>query len=1090
MRAEKRNCFVLSRSRLVAVIVSCCAAAIGLSFLAAGAPASATTGQASARRPAAPTAPRLAASRFATLRQRQLAALRQHSGSITGVVAGADGRQLTGACVTAIGSSRSITTSTGPTGNFDITGLAAGSYLLEYRDCASPASYLTRWSGGTAWQLSATRVQVAADQVSHVPTMRLRPTHPAALLPDRAAWRRMLANADRPLSAAAAATKGKITGVVTGKGRPLAGICVEVLPTQSGFGYGATTGKKGAYTIGNVAPGRYYVIFEPMFQCPDRANWAEQNYRGHNEPFFVPGNVVKVSGGKTTSGINASLIRGGQISGTVTTRSGRGLPGICVQLNGQFGQDFLGAEFATGRGGGYVLHGLLPGRYSLNFSTGCGNNGNYAPAFPAPVKIAPAEYRTVSVRLSVGAILTGTVRFGSNSGPALSGICVQASNSSGSITASAATGADGSYSLNSLGTGVYSVTFTPGCNNIGNYVQVTKYTHAIEGKVTSGVDAVLQQGAEITGKVTNSSGTGLGGMCIEMAGPGSPNIPDATNPDGSYLINEMAAGTYELGFAPGCDNSGNYAPYFYDNQDDPSLASPIPVAAASVHVINAQMQAGGEVAGTVTNAGGRKLTGVCVGAATPFDAEIGDVFARIVFSQNGRYQLTGLEPGQYYISFGCGAASGRYASQWFPDAPSIGTAQLVSVVADQTSGIGGVLQPGGRISGVVTGNSGRPLASVCVQLFNAKTGASVTSPLFGPTTNSAGAYQVSGLPAGSYDVEFYPCLSNSRYASQWYRGQAVQTAATPVKVRAGATTVGVNARLTIGGSISGRVAGADGKPLDNICVSAYNPYNGLFASGTTGKAGTYLMLGVSTGSYTVEFGPCFNQNLVIAFAHTKVVAPMATTGVNATLLRGGSVAGVITTAGATPVPVANECAEVVSANPNNPGGLGVSALGGKYLATGIAPGSYTVYFGDPACGLGPPNLVPDWYDNQLSQASAQTITVTAGQTTAGIDAALPTTGEITGTVSHGPSGAPVSGACVTAYPTAAGSAPIVAVSRDGSYSLIDLQPGGYRVEFSSGCGATGYRAQWWRDTGSASKATVITVPAAQVVSDIDATLGR
>jgi hypothetical protein len=1026
--------------------------------------------------------------RLAELRAREFAA-RQRTGSIMGTVLGAGGQPLAGACVTAIGPSRDVTTGTGPDGQFDITGLAAGSYQLEYRDCAAPARYLTRWSGGTAWQRTAAHVRVSVAEVSHVPAMTLRPANPATMLPDPASWRRMLANANRTLTAAAAAKAGKITGVVTGRGKRLHGICVEVLPTGTGIGYGTTTGPNGAYTIDDIAPGRYYVIFEPMFFCVDQGNWAEQNYRGHNEPFSGTGNVVKVSGGKTTSGINASLIKGGQISGAATTRSGRGLPGICVQVNTQFGQNFLGAESPTGNGGGYALHGLIPGTYSLNFSTGCGNNGNYAPAFPAPVRIAHAEHRTVSVRLFAGAILTGTVRFGSKSGPVLSGICVQASNSSGSITSFAATGANGSYRVNSLGTGVYSVTFAPGCSNIGNYVQVTKYTHAIEGKVTSGVDAVLQQGAEIIGKVTNSSGTGLGGMCIELAGPGSPNIPDATNPDGSYLVNEMAAGSYELGFSPGCGNSGNYAPYFYDNQDDPSLASQIPVAAASVHVINAQMQVGGEVAGTVTNAGGRKLTGVCVGIATPFLGQIGFIFTQIVFSQNGRFQFTGLEPGQYYVSFGCGNDSGRYAGQWFPGVLSNATARLVSVAAGQTSGISAVLRQGGTISGVVTSTSGKPLASICVQVVT-KNGASVNPGVLGPGTDARGAYQISGLPAGSYDVEFDPCLYNSRYTAQWYPGKAVQASATLVKIRAGATTAGINARLTVGGSISGRVTGADGKTLDNICVLAYDPYNGLFASGATGKAGTYLILGVSTGSYTVEFSPCFNQNLVTALTQTKVVAPRATTGVNATLLRGGSVSGVITTAGATQVPVANECAEVVSANPNNAGGLGVSAPGGEYLATGIAPGTYTVYFGDPACGLGPPNLVPDWYDNQPSQASAATITVTAGQTTTGIDAALPTTGEITGTVSHGPADAPVSGACVTAYPTAAGSVPIVAVSRDGSYSLIDLQPGGYRVEFTSGCGATGYRAQWWRHAGSASKATVITVPATQVVSGIDATLAR
>lgn len=44
---------------------------------------------------------------------------------------------------------------------------------------------------------------------------------------------------------------------------------------------------------------------------------------------------------------------------------------------------------------------------------------------------------------------------------------------------------------------------------------------------------------------------------------------------------------------------------------------------------------------------------------------------------------------------------------------------------------------------------------------------------------------------------------------------------------------------------------------------------------------------------------------------------------------------------------------------------------------------------------------------------------------------------------------------MTAYPTAAGSVPVVGVSRGRGDSLV-LQPGRYRVEFSAGCGATGY----------------------------------
>ncbi len=101
-------------------------------------------------------------------------------------------------------------------------------------------------------------------------------------------------------------------------------------------------------------------------------------------------------------------------------------------------------------------------------------------------------------------------------------------------------------------------------------------------------------------------------------------------------------------------------------------------------------------------------------------------------------------------------------------------------------------------------------------------------------------------------------------------------------------------------------------------------------------------------------------------------------------------------------------------------------------------------------------------------------------------------GGITGTVT-GPADAPVGGECVTATPAGRGFAgslpPEVAVTRPvGSYSLTALQPGGYKVKFTAGCGDTGFQAQWWKDAGSAGAATVITVGAGVTVAGIGAAL--
>ncbi|MGH3399829.1 MAG: carboxypeptidase-like regulatory domain-containing protein, partial [Streptosporangiaceae bacterium] len=75
-------------------------------------------------------------------------------------------------------------------------------------------------------------------------------------------------------------------------------------------------------------------------------------------------------------------------------------------------------------------------------------------------------------------------------------------------------------------------------------------------------------------------------------------------------------------------------------------------------------------------------------------------------------------------------------------------------------------------------------------------------------------------------------------------------------------------------------------------------------------------------------------------------------------------------------------------------------------------------------------------------------------------------------------------------PQAAGRAASFTVTGAGRYSLIGLAPGRYRVRFSSGCGASGYATQWWKDAGSAARATIVTVRASGISSGINAALRR
>ena len=142
------------------------------------------------------------------------------------------------------------------------------------------------------------------------------------------------------------------------------------------------------------------------------------------------------------------------------------------------------------------------------------------------------------------------------------------------------------------------------------------------------------------------------------------------------------------------------------------------------------------------------------------------------------------------------------------------------------------------------------------------------------------------------------------------------------------------------------------------------------------------------------------------------------------------------------------------------------------------------------------NLAPRWYNNQPTASTATEVTVKVATNTIGIDASLALDGGISGTVADA-SHAPVAGECVTAVPVNPEPDPlsgqtqgnaIAVTARDGSYALVDLPPGQYKVRFSTGCGDSGFTTQWWDNASSAQTATAITVSATATVTGISAAL--
>lgn len=359
---------------------------------------------------------------------------------------------------------------------------------------------------------------------------------------------------------------------------------------------------------------------------------------------------MRVAAGRTTRGIDAALKPGGEIEGTVRSKSGKTLSGICVsvQPTGKPVPPFepFGGFAESGRSGSYAVHALFPSKYLVQFMLGCGNGGNYARQWwrnsatqsrATPIRITDGlVVRHVDAALPPGATVSGVVRAGDSTGKRLRGICVFAQSRTGPF-ASAITAKNGSYRLVGMTTGNYQVLFTR-CSNLGNYLPLTRSVRVRTGQIITGFDAFLQPGAIVSGTVTGARGLPVGGICVQVQGPQYRFAGSTTHANGTYSINALPSGSYTVQFSGGCGNAGSYAPQFYKGQTNSAAADPVPLIAGQTTAgIDATMQPGGTITGVVTDNAGHKLSGVCVDLASQAQLRTGPVFflGYVTFTSRG-----------------------------------------------------------------------------------------------------------------------------------------------------------------------------------------------------------------------------------------------------------------------------------------------------------------------------------------------------------------------------------------------------------------------------------------------------------------------
>jgi hypothetical protein len=167
-------------------------------------------------------------------------------------------------------------------------------------------------------------------------------------------------------------------------------------------------------------------------------------------------------------------------------------------------------------------------------------------------------------------------------------------------------------------------------------------------------------------------------------------------------------------------------------------------------------------------------------------------------------------------------------------------------------------------------------------------------------TGANGEYTVSELRPESYYVEFgLPFESKLNYIAQLYNDKFHFSEASSVSVVAGETTAGIDAELSPGAEIAGRVTDAEtGAPIGGAvaCALSINAQGGVESSwcAVTEASGEYTIRGLMSGAWKVGFGaPGFEvqfyggKSAAMEAESVSVIAPNLTPGIDVALKPAG-----------------------------------------------------------------------------------------------------------------------------------------------------------------------------------------------------------
>ena len=596
----------------------------------------------------------------------------------------------------------------------------------------------------------------------------------------------------------------------------------------------------------------------------------------------------------------------GAISGVVTDAvTGQPLAGMRIDLGRG---DSSWGPYLTGTDGGYNLTGLLPsttykvcvfdyGKYqsqawdrkSIGYSSSdCADSSGDLVAVVAGqtttgINFPMLEKGRLSGRLTDARtglpIAGGRLSYQDYSHPSFEGVL---------------TDANGYYTTGPLVMGTVQVHATPAGYSPEAYdnvplpcgtAQCGVAILVVPGQTITGFDFVLEPGARVRGRVTDSAtGSPLANVTVTLldtAGvaklstktdaSGEYGIPAADSAPGSLgysLVNWIPTGTYYLKTS----GSTRHTDELYDNVSCPGTCSIS--AGTPVSLVEGQTRSGidfaltlnGDIKGRVVDAlTGAPLQHASVEVQTPIGLQAGfastDADGYYAIGRNWADGWHGLPTGTYFAR----VWKANYAGQLYSGLPcepncTGSTGTPIQVIAGQvTEGISFALTEKGRIEGRVTiAGTGAP-----VQWVNVIAEKGPWSSDRGyASTDADGRYSIRGLQDGSYRVvaeglrvlpEVYDNVSCPTLSCEGVVG-------TPVTASLGQVTANVDFALVEKGRIEGAVIdAATGVPIADAWVLLYD---------SAGQHLDYYTRTASDGTYGLSAAPSAGTYFARAWALT------------------------------------------------------------------------------------------------------------------------------------------------------------------------------------------------------------------------------